>query len=101
MLEKRTDDTVNFDAPHSPKLETEIDPEKAQTKPDIPQLIREQRHVSHHELHCAASCHIEDNAAQYEPQKGDNHVCALHMWFLGSHLLDHHSGSYSGSSSRI
>ena len=66
MLEKKPDDTVNFDVPHPPKGEIESDLEKAQTQPNIAQLTREQSHVSHHELHCAVGHHVEANAAQYE-----------------------------------
>jgi hypothetical protein len=69
MLEKKPDDTVNVDIPHSPIVETDIDLEKARTQPDNPQLTREHSHISHHELHGAVSHHIEADAERFSNHK--------------------------------
>ena len=66
MLEKKSDDTVDFDVSQTPGVETDVDLEKARIEPDGPQLTHEQSHVSHHELHGAVSHHVEADAAQYE-----------------------------------
>lgn len=66
MLEKKPDDTVDFDVSRTPGVETDANLKKARIEPDSPQLTREQSHVSHHELHGAVSHYVEADAAQYE-----------------------------------
>ncbi len=68
MLEKVPDDAVNVnpDFAQTEPVETDIDLEKAPTALGTIQLSRERSHISHHELHGAASHHVEADAAQYE-----------------------------------
>lgn len=66
VLGKTPGNMVDADIPQPPTAETDIDIEKAPTETNVPQLVREHSHVSHHELHVAVSHHTEANAAQYE-----------------------------------
>ena len=67
MTEKNGNDNVDFDIPSQPPIESDVNPEKAQPKPDVVQLTREASHISHHDLGGAvAHNYVEADAEQYE-----------------------------------
>ena len=66
MTEKNPTDNVDFDISIQPPKESDVDPEKAQSRPDV-ELTREASHISHHDLGGAvAHGHVEADAEQYE-----------------------------------